>query len=183
MATKDEVPVLLQPAEDLLGLDELDDAGPISTVEEALASVPDDKRADKAVEIRAKIAYEGVLLLPDDVLPSKAMRMREFLQLVKEGCTDQEAAHAVGYSRWGPIGWKKQYPGFLQAYHDVKTARVEDLIKEAKRRAMRSSDRLLEFLLCNLAPDQFKRMPDAKVDVNVSAVAERLQAGRKRVGS
>ena len=43
------------------------------------------------------------------------------------------------------------------------------------------SDRLLEFLLCNLAPDQFKRNADVKVDVGVN-VAERLQAGRKRTG-
>lgn len=172
-----EAPSLLQPGADLLGLDEFDLGVPVA---EAL---PQDATDAQKARVYNEVVSGILLLLPDDVLPSKAMRMKEFLQLVKEGCTDQEAAQAVGYSRWAPISWKRLYPGFVKAYHEAKTARVEDLIAEAKRRAMRNSDRLLEFLLCNLAPEQFKKAPDTKVDVNISNVAERLQAGRKRVGS
>lgn len=174
-----EKPALLKPIEDLVGLDDV--VGVVgATVAEVMAGVDDPAaREKKAGQLRSELAFEGVLLLPDDVSPLKETRMREFLALVGAGYTDQDAAHAVGYSRWAPINWKKVYPGFIDAYNRAKHVNVDALIVEAKRRALRGSDRLLEFLLCNLAPDQFKRNADVKVDVGVN-LAERLQAGRKR---
>ena len=108
-------------------------------------------------------------------------RMREFLALVGAGYTDHEAATAVGYSRWAPVHWKRSQPGFMEAYNHAKHVNVDALITEAKRRALRGSDRLLEFLLCNLASEQFKRTDSQRVDVNVN-LAERLTAGRRRAG-
>ncbi len=172
---------------DLLGLDDLfDEAAPVGqTVAEIVASMPADltieSRTAKLGQLRSELAFEGVLLLPDDVNPLKETRMREFLALIGTGYTDQDAAAAVGYSRWAPISWKRRYPGFVDAYHRATHVNVDALIKEAKRRALRGSDRLLEFLLCNLAPEQFKRTDTAKVDVNVN-LAERINAGRKRTG-
>lgn len=169
---------------DLLGLDFFDDSAPVgTTVAEIVTSLPDDlsteSRTAKLGQLRSELAFEGVLLLPDDVNPLKETRMREFLALVGAGYTDQDAAKAVGYSRWAPIHWKRRYPGFIDAYDRAKHINVDALIVEAKRRALRGSDRLLEFLLCNLAPEQFKRQPDAKLDVNVN-LADRITAGRKR---
>lgn len=185
--TAKQTPALLRPEGDLLGLDLLDDARPVGeTVEQVLSSLPpettDEQRARVKGTLQSELAFEGVLLLPDDVSPLKETRMREFLALVGAGYTDQDAAHAVGYSRWVSYRWKKEYPGFLDAYDRAKHINVDALIIEAKRRALRGSDRLLEFLLCNLAPEQFKRQPDVKVDVGVN-LAERLAAGRKRTGA
>lgn len=171
---------------DLLGLDLLDDSAPVGpTVAEVVACLPEDlpevARKEQLENLRSTLAFEGVLLLPDDVSPLKETRMREFLALIGAGYTDQDAARAVGYSRWAPINWKRVYPGFVDAYNRAKHVNVNALIDEAKRRALRGSDRLLEFLLCNLAPEQFKRQPDTKVDVNVN-LADRIAAGRKRAG-
>lgn len=169
-------PALLKPVEDLVGLD--DHVG--TTVAEVLAGATEPTEHAKRVgQLRSELAFEGVLLLPDDITPLKETRMREFLALVGAGYTDADAANAVGYSRWAVCRWKKEYPGFLDAYDRAKHINVDALIVEAKRRALRGSDRLLEFLLCNLAPDQFKRNAEVKVDVGVN-IAERLQAGRKR---
>lgn len=175
---------LLKPGEDLLGLDLFDENAPAGKtvaeiIKELPADLPTEARAAKLGQLRSELAFEGVLLLPDDIDPLKETRMREFLALVGAGYTDQDAAHAVGYSRWAPIHWKRSYPGFVDAYRRAKHVNVDALIVEAKRRAIRGSDRLLEFLLCNLAPEQFKRQPDGKVDVNVNLV-DRIAAGRKR---
>lgn len=177
---------LLRPGEDLLGLDVLNETSPAGkTVAEIIEEIPEDAppeaKAAQLGQLRSTLAFEGVLLLPDDVDPLKETRMREFLALVGAGYTDQDAAAAVGYSRWAPINWKRVYPGFVDAYQRAKHVNVDALIVEAKRRALRGSDRLLEFLLCNLAPEQFKRTDAAKIDVNVN-LAERINAGRKRAG-
>lgn len=172
-----ETPSLLQPGADLLGLDDFDLGVPVA---EAL---PQDATDAQRTRVYREVASDGLLLLPDDVVPSAVLRQREFLKCIEAGAKDIEAAAAVGVSRWMAWRWKKSDPEFLKAYEAAKVVHVDQLVKEAKRRALHGSDRLLEFLLCNLAPDQFKKAPDTKVDVNISNVAERLQAGRKRVGS
>lgn len=185
MDTK-QTPALLRSGEDLLGLDLFNEEAPVGpTVAEIIAEIPEDtpaeRRAATLAKLRSDLAFEGVLLLPDDVSPLTETRMREFLALVGAGMTDKDAASAVGYSRWAAHRWKK-LPGFADAYARAKHINVDKLIAEAKRRALHGSDRLLEFLLCNLAPEQFKRQPDVKVDVGVN-LAERLAAGRKRTGA
>ena len=151
------------------------------TVEDLVGHLKGEARDKELGVLKDLLLFEGPILLPDDISPSRETRMREFLALIANGHNDTEAARAIGYSRWVPYRWKKVYPGFMDAYTKACSVGVEVLVAEAKRRAMRGSDRLLEFLLCNLAPDQFKRNADVKVDVGVN-VAERLQAGRKRTG-
>lgn len=188
-------PALLKPTEpeDLVGIDLFLDDGTMPAglpVEEVVAKIeeevkespaPDIAKAEKLGALRSALAYQGVLLLKGDIDPLKETRMREFLALVGAGYTDHEAATAVGYSRWAPVHWKRSQPGFMEAYNHAKHVNVDALITEAKRRALRGSDRLLEFLLCNLASEQFKRTDSQRVDVNVN-LADRLTAGRRRVG-
>ncbi len=188
-------PALLKPAEpeDLVGIDLFLDDGTMPAglpVEEVVARIeeevkespaPDIAKAEKLGALRSALAYQGVLLLKGDIDPLKETRMREFLALVGAGYTDHEAATAVGYSRWAPVHWKRSQPGFMEAYNHAKHVNVDALITEAKRRALRGSDRLLEFLLCNLASEQFKRTDSQRVDVNVN-LADRLTAGRRRAG-
>lgn len=172
-----ETPALLQPGADLLGLDDFDLGVPVS---EAL---PQEATDQQKLRLYREVVSDGVLMLPDDIVPSAILRQREFLKCIEAGAKDIEAAAAVGVSRWMAWRWKKSDPEFLKAYEAAKVVHVDQLVKEAKRRALHGSDRLLEFLLCNLAPEQFKKAPDTKVDVTVNNVAERLQAGRKRAGS
>lgn len=89
----------------------------------------------------------------DDITLSE--RQEAFLSLIEEhGVADREAAEIIGVSRWAVWRWKKD-PDFSPRYKEARKVRLEHLVKEAERRAMNGSDRLLEFLLCNYAPDKF----------------------------
>ena len=92
----------------------------------------------------------------DDDIPLTE-KQEAFLELVKEhGTTDKAAAEALGLSKWSPIRWKKD-PDFKAQYDAARAIGLEHLVKEAERRALNGSDRLLEFLLCNYAPDRFQK--------------------------
>lgn len=87
--------------------------------------------------------------------PTLSERQEAFLDLLNEhGLNDRDAAEIVGVSRWTVWRWKKE-PDFAPRYKAARQVRLDHLIKEAERRAMNGSDKLLEFLLCNYAPDQF----------------------------
>lgn len=82
-------------------------------------------------------------------------KQEAFLAIIEaHGMTDSEAAEEVGVHRCTIWRWKQE-PEFLPRYKEARKVRLEHLIKEAERRAMSGSDRLLEFLLCNYAPDKF----------------------------
>lgn len=87
--------------------------------------------------------------------PTLSERQELFLSVIADhGVSDFDAAGVVGVSRWTVWRWKKD-PDFAPRYNAVRQVRIEHLIKEAERRAMNGSDKLLEFLLCNYAPDKF----------------------------
>jgi hypothetical protein len=95
---------------------------------------------------------------PPDTDTPEADRKALFLDMIRAtGCTDVDAATIAGVSRWTAWRWKKNDPEFAKQYDDMRKIGVEHLVKEAERRAMHGSDRLLEFLLCNYAPERFKR--------------------------
>lgn len=90
-----------------------------------------------------------------DYTPTLSEVQEEFLALIAEyGTTDMAAAAAVGRSRWTVIDWKKK-PAFLARYKEARRVGLDQLVREAERRALNGSDRLLEFLLCNYAPERF----------------------------
>jgi transposase-like protein len=72
------------------------------------------------------------------------------------GASDSDVARAARIDRSTLYRWK-QDPAFLGLYKAARQVGIEQLVAEAERRAMRGSDRLLEFLLCNYAPDRFQK--------------------------
>lgn len=108
--------------------------------------------------------------------PSEAQEA--FLELVGAGMRDPDAAAGVGVHRTTAWRWRLD-PAFLARYKEAKRVHLDQLIQEAERRAMNGSDRLLEFLLCNYAPERFsnKQKVEHSGEINL---AERLARARKR---
>lgn len=112
--------------------------------------------------------------------PSITDIQEEFLRVIAEhGCTDTTAAMMVGRSRWSPIEWKRK-PEFMERYRAARKVSLDHLVREAERRAMNGSDRLLEFLLTNYAPERFSSQR-SKLEVKGGAdIVERITRGRER---
>jgi len=100
----------------------------------------------------------GVEALP---LPAK----REvFLEAIRAGMDISDASAYCGVNRSTTWHWRQE-PEFKKLVEQAQAISVETLKQEAHRRAMRGSDRLLEFLLINRAPDEFQPAR-AKVEVS-----------------
>lgn len=104
---------------------------------------------------------EPELDLLDDIAASKTATLAEcqdqFLDLIRTtGASDPDAARAVGRSRWAPQRWKKD-PEFKTRYDEARKISLEHLVREAERRAIHGSDRLLMFLLEHYDPVRFGR--------------------------
>jgi hypothetical protein len=113
--------------------------------------------------------------------PTLSEKQEAFLSLIGDhGITDREAADEIGVSRWAIWRWKKD-PEFAPRYQAARQVRLEHLIKEAERRAMAGSDKLLEFLLCNYAPNKFSNKQRIEHEGTVGLV-ERLARARNRTG-
>lgn len=110
-------------------------------------------------------------------------RLDDFIRMLQAGCRPTEAADACGLGRTTVYRHRRTDAAFAErwnaAIHDQ--GRIDALIAEAKRRALRGSDRLLEFLLCNLDPEHFSKREKLEVSGGLD-IAERLAAGRRRLG-
>ena len=114
-----------------------------------------------------------------DRLLLREQRQELFLALVADlATTDKAAAESLGLSRYAPIEWKRD-PAFKARYLEAKKISVDKLIKEAERRAINGSDKLLEFLLCNYAPDKFQRQQKVEHSGTVD-IASSILAARRR---
>lgn len=91
----------------------------------------------------------------DDVQETLPERQEMFLGHIEGGATYSEATEQVGVHRVTAWRWK-QDPQFLRRYQAARRGSVAKLRREAERRAMAGSDRLLIFLLCSYAPEQFQ---------------------------
>lgn len=92
---------------------------------------------------------------PQDADIPEDERQALFLENIRlTGCTDRDAAEWAGVSRWTAQRWKHD-PVFKSRYNDARKIGIEELVREAERRAMNNSDRMLMFLLCNYAPERF----------------------------
>lgn len=118
---------------------------------------------------------------PDqEAAPTLSERQELFLELIADsGIRDSDAAAAIGMSRWAPARWRRDDPFFAERYKVARQIRIDHLVKEAERRAINGSDRLLEFLLCNYAPDRFSNKQKLE-HTGELALAERLTRGRGR---
>lgn len=109
------------------------------------------------IDIPGARGEHGQLTPTETALTTLNERKEAVLQLVGAGMNDSEAARAIGIGRWSIWRWKKEDATFLAAYKAAKRITVDKLVAEAERRALRGSDRLIEFLLCNYAPDKFRK--------------------------
>lgn len=92
-------------------------------------------------------------------------RQRIFLEAIAAGMNFSEAAQHAGVDRVTTYRWRKD-PAFQAEVDKAKEVSIEALEREAHRRAMRGSDRMLEFLLVNRAPDKYSN--SRKIDLNGS---------------
>jgi transposase-like protein len=126
-------------------------------------------------------------LLPDGTLSDAPASIAERQQMAIDlfrttGASDVEVAATVGIDRSTLWRWRKNDPAFAEEYKAARVVLIGNLKLEASRRALNGSDKLLMFLLCNLAPEEFKMV--GKVEVNLHAdIVEKLAAGRRRVAA
>lgn len=82
-------------------------------------------------------------------------RKEQFLAMIEDySVTDGAAALAVGVDRVTAWRWKKD-PVFKERYDKARKVCLDQLVKEAERRAVNGSDRLLMFLLEHYDPERF----------------------------
>lgn len=116
---------------------------------------------------------------PDRVATRRAVA----IELAAAGLNFSETATALGINRLTLYRWRKLDPSFdaeLRAAW-MRAVPVEELKREALRRAITSSDRLLMFLLERLDPEQFNLTQ--KVEHSASAeIAKAIIAARQRMG-
>ena len=100
--------------------------------------------------------------------PSISERQAIFLEAISQsGCRDGEAAAIAGVHRVTAWRWQLE-PRFADQVREARKVGVQKLIAEAERRAMRGSDMLLKFLLCNYDPERFRDRQAVDVKGNVS---------------
>ncbi len=119
---------------------------------------------------------------PTDPAPEATLSERQemFLACIEGGARYNEAAAETGVSRVTAWRWKAD-PAFMKRYEAARKASVSRLKREAERRAMAGSDRLLIFLLCSYAPEEFqeRQVLDHRGKLDL---AETITQARKRIG-
>lgn len=98
-------------------------------------------------------------------------RQRIFLEGIASGLNYGEASAMAEVDRVTTWRWR-QDPAFMARVKEAREVSIDMLVKEAERRALRGSDKLLEFLLCNYAPDRFQRTQKLEMDARVKSQAE-----------
>lgn len=118
--------------------------------------------------------------LEETPIATLSERQELFLAAISGGARYNEAAEEAGVHRVTAWRWKA-HPAFIKQYEAARKASVAKLKREAERRAMAGSDRLLIFLLCAYAPEEFQERQlmehRGKLDI-ASSIAQ----ARKRIG-
>lgn len=126
---------------------------------------------------------------PDDIDDSgndltghdlRIARKQAALELRAEGMTKNDVAAGVGVVRHTITRWIQTDPEFAARWREATHFKVDDLKSEALRRAMAGSDKLLMFMLCNLAPDQFSQTQKIEHSGAIQ-MAQAILAARRRV--
>ncbi len=114
--------------------------------------------------------------------PAETLTERQeiFLGYIEGGARYYEAAAEAGVHRTTAWRWKAD-PDFIKRYRAARKCSVARLKEEAARRAMAGSDRLLIFLLCSYAPEEFqeRQVLDHRGKLDL---AETITTARKRIG-
>ncbi len=100
-------------------------------------------------------------------------RKATFLLFLAEGNTVTSAARAIGVSRQAAYQYRDVDAGFKQAWDNAIEEGLDTLEDEAIRRAKKSSDLLLIFMLKAKRPEIYRET----IEVNVNWRAELRQSG------
>ncbi len=115
--------------------------------------------------------------VPEETLSE---RQEIFLAYIEGGARYNEAAAETGVHRVTAWRWKAD-PDFIKRFRAARKCSVARLKEEAERRAMAGSDRLLVFLLCSYAPEEFqeRQVLDHRGKLDL---ANTIAQARKRIG-
>ena len=94
-------------------------------------------------------------------------RKRIYLEGIRAGLDYSDASALAGVDRSTSYRWR-QDPEFAALVEQAKEVSIDNLEREAHRRAMRGSDRLLEFLLVNRAPEKYQRVQNINLAGHLS---------------
>lgn len=100
-------------------------------------------------------------------------RKETFLLILSQGNSITAAARAIGVSRQAIYNYRDHDAAFKRAWDNAIEEGLDTLEDEAIKRAKKSSDLLLMFLLKGGRPDKFKD----RVDINVNWRVELERAG------
>lgn len=118
-----------------------------------------------------------------DPIPEESLSERQeiFLGCIEGGARYNEAAEETGVHRVTAWRWRADAT-FMKRYEAARKASVAKLKREAERRAMAGSDRLLIFLLCAYAPEEFqeRQVLDHRGKLDI---ADTITRARKRIGN
>lgn len=122
-------------------------------------------------------------LPPADETPEPTLSERQemFIAAVSGGARYNEAAEEAGVHRVTAWRWRAD-AAFMKRFDAARKASVTRLKREAERRAMAGSDRLLIFLLCAYAPQEFqeRQVVDHRGKVDL---ANSIAQARQRIGN
>ena len=113
-------------------------------------------------------------------LPSLTEQKKKvFLEIYRDAGTMREAAERAGVNTSTPYAWIQADAEFRDALEIARQDAGEALIREARKRAMKSSDNLLMFLIKKFDPsyrDNPKLITNIAPVVNVSSELKKLNA-------
>lgn len=111
-------------------------------------------------------------------LPSLTEQKKKlFLEIYRDAGTMREAAERAGVNTSTPYAWIQADAEFREALEIARQDAGEALIREARKRAMKSSDNLLMFLIKKFDPsyrDNPKFITNIAPVVNVSSELKKL---------
>jgi hypothetical protein len=109
------------------------------------------------------------------VRTNRTDRAREtFLAVFRDTCNVSEAARAAGVGRRTVYDWRDADPAFAAAWDEAEEEAVDALEAAARKRAMESSDRLMEILLKAHRPAKY--MDRSKTEITGKAGADLIPA-------
>lgn len=127
-------------------------------------------------EAREHRLFEDALPLPNQ---RKELRKAAAIEMMAAGMGPSEVAAAIGVNRVTLFRWRQEDPTFDERLTAALNVTLEKLKREAERRAVNGSDKLLMFLLERYDPATFHLAQKLEHSGAVD-LASAVLAGRRR---
>lgn len=105
---------------------------------------------------------------------------KRFLRLIAETGNVSAACKACRIDRSNPYHLRARSPEFKAAWETADEQACDELEAEARRRALESSDGLLQFMLKALRPDKYREVRDVNLSGSVEVI-KRVGADLERI--